>query len=59
MNELASADINFTETGVGFREWPPSPYVPTGMRQNLPKPAPAKIGDRDKVKLPPLRRRES
>ncbi len=33
MNELASAGIIFTETGVEFREFPPRPYVPTGIRQ--------------------------
>ena len=33
MNELASAGINFTETGVEFRSWPPPQYVPTGIRQ--------------------------
>jgi len=34
MNELASAGINFTSTGVEFREFPPREYVPTGIRQN-------------------------
>jgi transcriptional regulator with XRE-family HTH domain len=33
MNELAAAGINFTETGVEFREFPPRPYVPTGIKQ--------------------------
>jgi transcriptional regulator with XRE-family HTH domain len=33
MNELAAAGINFTETGVEFREFPPKPYVPTGIKQ--------------------------
>lgn len=33
MNELVSAGINFTERGVEFREFPPHPYVPTGIRQ--------------------------
>jgi transcriptional regulator with XRE-family HTH domain len=30
MNELTAAGIVFTETGVEFQRWPPSPYVPTG-----------------------------
>jgi DNA-binding XRE family transcriptional regulator len=30
MNELTAAGIVFTETGVEFQSWPPSPYVPTG-----------------------------
>ena len=30
MNELDAAGIVFTENGVEFRSWPPTPYVPTG-----------------------------
>jgi predicted transcriptional regulator len=30
ITELSSAGIVFTQTGVELREWPPSPYVPTG-----------------------------
>lgn len=30
MSELTAAGIVFTETGVEFQHWPPSPYVPTG-----------------------------
>lgn len=30
INELTAAGIVFTETGVEFRNWPPSPYVPGG-----------------------------
>ncbi len=33
MNELAAAGIEFTETGVQFREFPPAAYVPTGIKQ--------------------------
>ena len=33
MQELAAAGINFTETGVEFREFPPRPYVPTGIKR--------------------------
>jgi transcriptional regulator with XRE-family HTH domain len=32
MAELTAAGINFTETGVEFREFPPRPYVPTGIK---------------------------
>lgn len=30
--ELAAAGINFTETGVEFRVFPPPEYIPTGIR---------------------------
>lgn len=33
LSELAAAGINFTETGVEFREFPPMAYVPTGIKQ--------------------------
>lgn len=58
MNELASAGINFTPMGVEFREWPPRKYVPTGIRQKMPDPAPEKVAEADKLKLPPFRRRQ-
>lgn len=29
MTELAAAGIDFTDTGVRFREYPPRPYEPT------------------------------
>jgi transcriptional regulator with XRE-family HTH domain len=32
LNELTAAGINFTERGVEFRDFPPQPYVPTGVR---------------------------
>jgi len=32
MNELSAAGINFTEQGVEFREYPPKPYIPLGLR---------------------------
>lgn len=32
LSELAAAGIEFTERGVAFREFPPKPYVPTGLR---------------------------
>jgi transcriptional regulator with XRE-family HTH domain len=32
MSELAAAGIAFTESGVAFREFPPRPYVPTGIK---------------------------
>ncbi|SFI32429.1 helix-turn-helix transcriptional regulator [Bradyrhizobium sp. Gha] len=32
MNELAAAGIQFTETGVQFRKWPPKTYVPSGVK---------------------------
>ncbi len=31
MDELDAAGIVFTENGVEFRRWPPTPYVPTGF----------------------------
>jgi transcriptional regulator with XRE-family HTH domain len=58
MNELASAGINFTETGVEFRDWPPRPYVPTGIRQKTPQSPPSKIEKADKLKVPAFRRRQ-
>jgi len=30
ISELGAAGIVFTETGVQFRMWPPTPYVPSG-----------------------------
>jgi transcriptional regulator with XRE-family HTH domain len=30
--ELAAAGIEFTELGVRFKEYPPQPYVPVGLR---------------------------
>jgi transcriptional regulator with XRE-family HTH domain len=33
MTELAAAGINFTVTGVEFRDFPPPRYVPTGIKQ--------------------------
>lgn len=33
MQELASAGIEFTERGVSFREYPPKPYIPVGLRK--------------------------
>ena len=33
MQELAGAGINFTSTGVEFREYPPQPYVPSGIKR--------------------------
>lgn len=33
MQELASAGIEFTERGVRFREYPPKPYIPVGLRK--------------------------
>jgi transcriptional regulator with XRE-family HTH domain len=30
IGELNAAGIVFTETGVQFRMWPPTPYVPSG-----------------------------
>jgi hypothetical protein len=39
-NELAAAGIMFTQSGVEFREWPAKPYVPTGIRQKMPRPEP-------------------
>lgn len=35
MSELAAAGIEFTERGVSFREYPPSPYEPLGIRGRL------------------------
>lgn len=32
LTELAAAGIEFTERGVEFRDYPPKPYVPTGLR---------------------------
>ena len=32
MSELAAAGVVFTESGVEFRQFPPKPYVPTGIR---------------------------
>jgi transcriptional regulator with XRE-family HTH domain len=40
MNELAAAGIDFTETGVAFRAWPVQPYVPSGIKQKMPRAAP-------------------
>jgi hypothetical protein len=40
MNELVAAGIVFTERGVEFRKWPAKPYVPTGIKQKMPHPAP-------------------
>jgi hypothetical protein len=40
LNELAAAGIVFTERGVEFRKWPARPYVPTGIKQKMPHPAP-------------------
>lgn len=59
MNELAAAGINFTETGVEFREWPPRPYVPTGISQKAGRPAPEKVDSANKLKLPHFRRKSS
>lgn len=33
MSELTAAGIEFTEMGVEFSEYPPEPYVPTGLRK--------------------------
>jgi transcriptional regulator with XRE-family HTH domain len=33
LSELTAAGIEFTEKGVEFREFPPRPYVPTGLRK--------------------------
>ena len=30
ITELSAAGIVFTETGVEFLEWPPTPYIPSG-----------------------------
>jgi transcriptional regulator with XRE-family HTH domain len=38
MSELAAAGIVFTERGVEFRKWPARPYVPTGIKQKMPRP---------------------
>ncbi len=59
MNELTSAGINFTDTGVEFRDWPPREYVPTGIRQNTPPQRPGQIDKADKLKLPARRRPEA
>jgi transcriptional regulator with XRE-family HTH domain len=62
MSELAAAGIVFTETGVEFRKWPARPYVPTGVRQKMPRPEspPEKAGGArktiKKLKLAPQRR---
>lgn len=32
LNELTAAGIEFTDAGVEFREYPPRPYTPTGLR---------------------------
>jgi hypothetical protein len=31
IDELSAAGVVFTEGGVEFRTWPPSPYVPSGF----------------------------
>ena len=33
IQELAAAGIEFGELGVSFEQYPPAPYVPTGIRE--------------------------
>jgi hypothetical protein len=38
MSELTAAGINFTKDGVEVRDWPLKPYIPTGIKQDMPRP---------------------
>ena len=38
IDELSAAGVVFTEAGVEFRTWPPSPYVPSGFAMTKKRP---------------------
>jgi transcriptional regulator with XRE-family HTH domain len=38
IDELSAAGVVFTEAGVEFRTWPPSPYVPSGFAMAKKRP---------------------
>ena len=60
LTELAAAGINFTETGVEFRQWPPNPYVPTGIKQKEKRKLPAATqGEKKSIKNLTIRRKNS
>jgi transcriptional regulator with XRE-family HTH domain len=54
-SELAAAGINFTDKGVEFRNVPPRPYVPTGIKQQMPVPVAAKRPERPAKDRPTLK----
>ena len=53
--ELAAAGINFTDTGVEFRVFPPRPYMPTGIKQQIPSVVPSSRPERQAKDRPTLK----
>jgi hypothetical protein len=50
MSPWSAAGIDFTERGVTFRKWPARPYVPSGIKQKMPRPVPQENTSEERLK---------